>query len=63
MPACAPLIKLQIIVYGELVSDVRKLVQDLAAAEIGVLDDSFNIDRQRALETCDLLIAQGLNPP
>jgi anaerobic magnesium-protoporphyrin IX monomethyl ester cyclase len=42
-------------------SEWRWLVEELGAAEIGVLDDSFNIDRQRALEICDLIIAQGLN--
>ena len=36
------------------------LVRDLGAAEIGVLDDSFNINRQRVLEICDLLIERGL---
>ncbi len=43
------------------VSEWRWLVKDLGAAEIGVLDDSFNIDRQRALDICDLIIAEGLN--
>jgi anaerobic magnesium-protoporphyrin IX monomethyl ester cyclase len=43
------------------VSEWRWLVKDLGAAEIGVLDDSFNIDRQRALEICDRIIAEGLN--
>jgi anaerobic magnesium-protoporphyrin IX monomethyl ester cyclase len=43
------------------VSEWRWLVQDLGAAEIGVLDDSFNIDRRRALAICDLLITEGLN--
>ena len=43
------------------VSEWRWLVKELGAAEIGVLDDSFNIDRQRALAICDLIIAEGLN--
>jgi anaerobic magnesium-protoporphyrin IX monomethyl ester cyclase len=43
------------------VSEWRWLVEELGAAEIGVLDDSFNIDRQRALAICDLIIGQGLN--
>jgi anaerobic magnesium-protoporphyrin IX monomethyl ester cyclase len=42
-------------------SEWRWLVRDLGAAEIGVLDDSFNIDRQRVLDICDRLIAEGLN--
>jgi anaerobic magnesium-protoporphyrin IX monomethyl ester cyclase len=43
------------------VSEWRWLVEERGAAEIGVLDDSFNIDRQRALKICDLIIAQGLS--
>jgi len=43
------------------VSEWRWLVNDLGAAELGVLDDSFNIDRQRVLDICDRLIAEGLN--
>jgi anaerobic magnesium-protoporphyrin IX monomethyl ester cyclase len=43
------------------VSEWRWLVKELGAAEIGVLDDSFNIDRQRALAICDLIIAEGLS--
>ncbi len=39
----------------------RWLIEEQGAAEIGVLDDSFNINRQRVLEICDLLIAQKLN--
>ena len=39
----------------------RWLVKDLGAKEIGVLDDSFNIDRERVLAICDLIIAEGLN--
>jgi len=43
------------------VSEWRWLVKELGAAEIGVLDDSFNINRQRALAICDQIIAEGLN--
>jgi radical SAM superfamily enzyme YgiQ (UPF0313 family) len=39
----------------------RHLVADLGAQEIGLLDDSANIQRQRLLELCDLLIAEKLN--
>ncbi len=43
------------------VAEWRWLVNDLGAKEIGVLDDSFNIDRDRVLAICDLIIAEGLN--
>jgi len=43
------------------VAEWRWLVKDLGAKEIGVLDDSFNIDRKRVLAICDLLISEGLN--
>lgn len=43
------------------VAEWRWLVRDLGAAEIGVLDDSFNINRKRVLEICDLLIKEGLS--
>jgi anaerobic magnesium-protoporphyrin IX monomethyl ester cyclase len=43
------------------VAEWRWLVKDLGAKEIGVLDDSFNIDRERVLAICDMLIAEGLN--
>lgn len=39
----------------------RWLVREQGAAEIGVLDDSFNIDRQRVLEICQRLVAEDLN--
>jgi anaerobic magnesium-protoporphyrin IX monomethyl ester cyclase len=42
------------------VAEWRHLVRELGATEIGVLDDSFNIDRKRVLAICDLLIAQDL---
>lgn len=43
------------------VAEWRWLVNDLGAKEIGVLDDSFNINRRRVLDICDLIIAQELN--
>ncbi len=43
------------------VEEWRWLVRDRKAQEIGVLDDSFNIDRKRVLEICERLIAEGLN--
>jgi anaerobic magnesium-protoporphyrin IX monomethyl ester cyclase len=43
------------------VAEWRWLVRDLGAAEIGVLDDSFNIDRQRVLQICQRLVDEGLN--
>ena len=43
------------------VAEWRWLVQELGAAEIGVLDDSFNIDRQRVLDICGRLVDEGLN--
>ncbi len=42
------------------VAEWRWLVRELGAAEIGVLDDSFNISRQRVLDICAGLIAEGL---
>ena len=44
-----------------LMGEWRWLVRDQGATEIGVLDDSFNIDRRRALDLCDRLIGEGLN--
>lgn len=44
----------------DVVREWQWLVEDLGAAEIGVLDDSFNIDRQRVLDICDLLIEKKL---
>lgn len=37
------------------------LAEEHGAAEIGVLDDSFNIDRDRALEVCRRLVEEGLD--
>jgi anaerobic magnesium-protoporphyrin IX monomethyl ester cyclase len=42
------------------VAEWRWLVRELGAAEIGILDDSFNINRQRVLDICDLLIKEDL---
>jgi len=42
------------------VAEWRWLVRDLGAAEIGILDDVFNINRQRVLDICDLLIKEEL---
>ncbi len=43
------------------VTEWRWLVDEIGAAEIGVLDDSFNIDRQRVLDICRRLVDEGLN--
>ncbi len=43
------------------VAEWRWLVREQGAAEIGVLDDSFNINRQRVLDICQRLIEEGLN--
>jgi radical SAM superfamily enzyme YgiQ (UPF0313 family) len=43
------------------VAEWRWLVQEQGVAEIGVLDDSFNIDRQRVLDICARLVDEGLN--
>jgi radical SAM superfamily enzyme YgiQ (UPF0313 family) len=39
----------------------RWLVEEQGAAEIGVLDDSFNINRERVLEISRRLVDEGLN--
>ncbi len=43
------------------VAEWRWLVRERGAAEIGVLDDSFNINRQRVLDICRRLVEEGLN--
>jgi anaerobic magnesium-protoporphyrin IX monomethyl ester cyclase len=43
------------------VDEWRWLVREQGAAEVGVLDDSFNIDRQRVLDICHGLVDEGLN--
>jgi len=44
-----------------IVAEWRWLVRELGAVEIGVLDDSFNINRQRVLDVCQRLVAEGLD--
>ena len=43
-----------------MLAEWRHLVRDLGALEIGVLDDSANIRKDRLHALCDLLIADGL---
>lgn len=43
------------------IAEWRWLVQDLGATEIGVTDDIWNLDRERAKELCRALIAHKLN--
>jgi anaerobic magnesium-protoporphyrin IX monomethyl ester cyclase len=43
------------------VDEWRWLVREQGVAEIGVLDDSFNIDRSRVLEICRHLVEEGLD--
>ena len=43
------------------VAEWRHLVHDLGALEIGVLDDSANIRRDRLYQLAEALIAEGLN--
>lgn len=43
------------------VAEFRHLIKDLGAQEIGVLDDSANINRKRLKSICELLIQEGLN--
>lgn len=42
-------------------AEFRHLIEDWGAQEIGILDDSANIDRKRLREMCQLLIDQKLN--
>ena len=46
---------------ASVVAEWRQLVRERGAAEIGVLDDSFNINRQRVLEICQALVDEGLD--
>jgi anaerobic magnesium-protoporphyrin IX monomethyl ester cyclase len=46
---------------ASVVAEWRRLVRELGAAEIGVLDDSFNINCQRVLEICQALVDEGLH--
>jgi radical SAM superfamily enzyme YgiQ (UPF0313 family) len=43
------------------VKEIRHLVEDWGAQEIGILDDSANIDRKRLRAMSELLIKEGLN--
>lgn len=43
------------------VKEMRHLIEDWGAQEIGILDDSANIDRKRLRALSELLIGQGLN--
>ncbi len=43
------------------IAEFRHVISDLGATEIGVVDDSFNIDRKRVAAICDALISEGLN--
>jgi radical SAM superfamily enzyme YgiQ (UPF0313 family) len=43
------------------IKEWRHLVQDLGAQEIGILDDSANINRKRLHDLADLLIQEKLN--
>lgn len=36
-------------------------VTRMGASEIGMVDDSFNIDRQRVIDVCNALVDEGLN--
>jgi radical SAM superfamily enzyme YgiQ (UPF0313 family) len=42
------------------VAEWRYLVQEMGATEIGITDDVWNLDLDRAKEICRLLIAEGL---
>lgn len=43
------------------VKEMRHLIEDWGAQEIGILDDSANIDRKRLKTLSELLIKEGLN--
>lgn len=45
----------------KVIAEWEYLVNDLKATEIGVQDDVFNLNRERAIKICDLLIEKGLN--
>jgi radical SAM superfamily enzyme YgiQ (UPF0313 family) len=45
---------------ASVVAEWRWLVEEQGAVEIGVLDDSFNINRRRVLEICQTLVDEGL---
>ena len=43
------------------IAEFRHLIKDLGAQEIGLLDDSANINRKRLTEISQMLIKEGLN--
>ncbi|MCL5257386.1 MAG: radical SAM protein [Chloroflexi bacterium] len=43
------------------IGEWKHLVEDLGAREIGILDDSFNVNRQRVADICHLLIKEKLD--
>lgn len=45
----------------DVVAEWRYLVQEMGATEIGLTDDVWNLNLERAKEICRLLIAEGLN--
>jgi anaerobic magnesium-protoporphyrin IX monomethyl ester cyclase len=45
----------------DVIAEWRYLVQEMGATEIGVTDDVWNLDLERAKTICRLLIAEGLN--
>jgi radical SAM superfamily enzyme YgiQ (UPF0313 family) len=47
--------------YDNVIEEWRHLVRDLGALEIGVLDDSANIRKQRLVQLADGLITEKLN--
>ncbi len=46
---------------ADVIAEWRWLVEDLGATEIGVTDDVWNLDRERAKELCRALIENNLN--
>jgi anaerobic magnesium-protoporphyrin IX monomethyl ester cyclase len=46
---------------GSVLAEWRWLVREVGAVEIGVLDDSFNINRRRVLDISQRLVDEGLN--
>lgn len=45
----------------DVVAEWRYLVQEMGATEIGITDDVWNLNLERAKEICRLLIAEGLH--
>jgi anaerobic magnesium-protoporphyrin IX monomethyl ester cyclase len=46
---------------ADVVAEWRYLVEEMGATEIGITDDVWNLQLDRAKEICRLLIAEGLN--